>query len=227
MHCKLAIDLNFASGYSVRMAEGLRDRKKRETRRRIADTAVALFVERGFDRVTIAEVAAAADVSVNTVYNYFDAKEDLVLPPHQGDRLAGIVRERERGESAAEAVLRCLREEVARRDPSLGLTPGFAGFYAMMRAAPTLIARLDEIAVRMTASLTDLLAAETGAASGDPLPALVAGQIGWLHAHVLGEVGRRTDAREDPERTAAALLHLLDAIEDLLGPRVLDYARRP
>ena len=40
-------------------------------------------------------------------------------------------------------------------------------------------------------------------------------------------VARRTDAREDPERTAAALLHLLDAIEDLLGPRVLDYARRP
>lgn len=208
------------------MAEGLRERKKRETRRRIADAAVALFVERGFDRVTIAEVAAAADVSVNTVYNYFDAKEDLVLPLHHGDRLAGIVRERERGESAAGAVLRRLREEVGRRDPSLGLTSGFAGFYAMMRAAPTLVARLDEIAVRMTASLTDLLAAETGAAPGDPVPALVAGQIGWLHAHVLTEVGKRTDAREDPERTAEALIDLLDAIEELLGPRILDYARR-
>ena len=49
---------------------------------------------RGFDNVTIAEVAAAAEVSVNTVYNYFQAKEDLVLPPEEASpqRLADIVR---------------------------------------------------------------------------------------------------------------------------------------
>ena len=54
--------------------------------------------------------------------------------------------------------------------------------------------------------------------------------LAWFALHVVGIVPlnrARTDAREDPERTAAALLHLLDAIEDLLGPRVLDYARRP
>ncbi|BBJ40169.1 hypothetical protein SSPO_028870 [Streptomyces antimycoticus] len=48
--------------------------------------ATGLFLERGFDRVTVAEVAAAAEVSVNTVYNYFPAKEDLVLPPDQASR---------------------------------------------------------------------------------------------------------------------------------------------
>ncbi len=61
------------------MAEGLRERKKRQTRQHISDVATGLFLERGFDAVTIAEVAEAADVSVNTVYNYFPAKEDLFL----------------------------------------------------------------------------------------------------------------------------------------------------
>ncbi|MEV5824370.1 helix-turn-helix domain-containing protein [Spirillospora sp. NPDC052242] len=208
------------------MAEGLRERKKRETRRRIADAAVGLFTARGFDAVTIAEVAEAADVSVNTVYNYFEAKEDLVLPPHQGSRLAEIVAARGPGESAAEAVLRRLREEVRRRDPALGLTPGFAAFHAMMRAAPTLLARLDDIAVRMEADLAALLARETGAGPDDPVPGLVAGQIGWLHARVLMEAGRRTEAGHDVDAMAGAMLELLDAVEDLLGPRVLDYARR-
>ncbi|MEV6184397.1 helix-turn-helix domain-containing protein, partial [Streptomyces sp. NPDC052015] len=53
------------------MAEGLRERKKRQARQHISDVATGLFLERGFDEVTIAEIAEAADVSVNTVYNYF------------------------------------------------------------------------------------------------------------------------------------------------------------
>jgi AcrR family transcriptional regulator len=56
---------------------GLRARKKQQTRRVIADTARRLFAERGFEQVTIAEIARAADVSDKTVFNYFPAKEDL------------------------------------------------------------------------------------------------------------------------------------------------------
>ena len=59
--------------------EGLRERKKRETRETIARTAMDLFVERGYDAVTVADVARAADVSEKTVFNYFPAKEDLVF----------------------------------------------------------------------------------------------------------------------------------------------------
>ena len=56
---------------------GRRERKKRQTRQAISDVATTLFIERGFDAVTVAEVARAADVAVQTVFNHFPAKEDL------------------------------------------------------------------------------------------------------------------------------------------------------
>src|SRR3954464_13602151 len=55
---------------------GLRERKKRQTREQIARVAMKLFLKRGFDAVTVAEVAEAAGVSEKTVFNYFPAKED-------------------------------------------------------------------------------------------------------------------------------------------------------
>lgn len=57
---------------------GLRERKKQRTRELIAETARRLFSARGFDRVTVAEIARAAEVSEQTVFNYFPTKEDLV-----------------------------------------------------------------------------------------------------------------------------------------------------
>ena len=57
---------------------GLRERKKQQTRQLIAETARRLFGERGFERVTVAEIARAAEVSEQTVFNYFPTKEDLV-----------------------------------------------------------------------------------------------------------------------------------------------------
>src|SRR3954467_187608 len=61
------------------LMEGLRERKKRQTRDAIAAAAIELFRARGFEAVTVAEVAAAADVSEKTVFNYFPTKEDLVF----------------------------------------------------------------------------------------------------------------------------------------------------
>ncbi|MEU0481786.1 TetR/AcrR family transcriptional regulator [Streptosporangium sp. NPDC006013] len=210
------------------MSEGLRERKKRQTRQRISDVAIGLFVQRGFERVTIAEVAAAAEVSVNTLYNYFPSKEDLVLPPDQASpqRLADIVRQRPSGDSAVRAVLTGLRAEVRRRDRKLGLTDGFGRVLEMMLAAPTLTARLGDLAQQMTDALAAALAEETGTAPDDPLPRMVAWQLGCLHSLVYAEIGRRTTAGENPDAIAEAVLDLLDAFEDLLGERVLSYAVR-
>ncbi|WP_411122667.1 TetR/AcrR family transcriptional regulator [Streptomyces sp. x-19] len=210
------------------MTEGLRERKKRQTRQRISEVALGLFVARGFDKVTIAEVAAAADVSVNTLYNYFAAKEDLVLPPDEASpqRLADIVRDRQPGESAARAVLDRLRDELRRRDRKVGLTAGFGPVFEMMRAAPTLTARLEDLGRQMTDALVTVLTEETGAAPGDQTPRVVASQIGWFHSLVYGEIGRRIVAGEKPATIAAALLELLDVVEETLGELALDYAIR-
>ncbi|GAA2782789.1 TetR/AcrR family transcriptional regulator [Nonomuraea dietziae] len=204
----------------------LRERKKAETKRHISEVALGLFVERGFDQVTIAEVAQAADVAANTVYNYFKVKEDLVLPPVSRDRLAAIVRGRGPGQSAADAVLATLRDELRRRDRNLGLAEGFGRFLEMMRAAPTLSARLVTLAEQMVDDLAAVLAEEAGAGPGDPMPALVAEQLGWVHAHVLREIGRRTAEGQDPSAIAIATLERLDVIESLLGERVRTYGSR-
>src|ERR1700749_5221319 len=75
------------------MELGLRERKKLKTREGILAAAMKLFTERGFDSVTVAEVARAADVSEKTVFNYFPTKEDLVVhrgAERMGDLLEGL-----------------------------------------------------------------------------------------------------------------------------------------
>ncbi|HEX6024148.1 MAG TPA: TetR family transcriptional regulator [Solirubrobacter sp.] len=76
--------------------EGLRERKKRQTREAIAASAMALFSEHGFDAVTVADVARAADVSEKTVFNYFPTKEDLIFARAEEHLLARAEAIRER-----------------------------------------------------------------------------------------------------------------------------------
>ncbi|MFJ9100155.1 TetR/AcrR family transcriptional regulator [Streptomyces sp. NPDC102405] len=210
------------------MAEGLRERKKRQTRQYISDVATGLFIERGFDAVTVAEIADAANVSVNTVYNYFPAKEDLFLDRSKGivDRLSRWVRARDVGESAAAAVLRELRGEVEAVSPRVGLLAGYDRFMRVVQDAPTLRSRLWSIQQEVQENLETTLREETGAAPGDPLPALIAGQINWLHQTVMGSIGREMVAGRKPDEVSRETLALLDDMEELLSDKVLNYAVR-
>ncbi|MBT2410121.1 TetR/AcrR family transcriptional regulator [Streptomyces sp. ISL-12] len=210
------------------MAEGLRERKKRQTRQYISDVATGLFLARGFDAVTVAEVARAADVSVNTVYNYFPAKEDLFLDRSQGviDRLARWVRGRRAGESAAAAVLRELREEVESVSPRIGLMAGYAEFMRVIEDSPALRSRLWAIGQEVLGTLERELREETGAPDDDPLPSLMAGQINWLHGTLMAAVGQRMLAGGTPAAVSREMLLLLDEMEELLSEKVLNYAVR-
>ncbi|MEV6264366.1 TetR/AcrR family transcriptional regulator [Streptomyces sp. NPDC051784] len=210
------------------MTEGLRERKKRRTRQHLSDVATGLFVERGFDAVTIAEIAQAADVSVNTVYNYFPAKEDLFLDRSSDviDRLSRYVRGRDKGESAADAVLRELRIQVAGVSPAVGLMAGYASFMRVIEGADGLKARLWHIGQEAQADLEATVREESGADPGDPVPDLVAGQLSWVHSTLMAYIGREMMAGRDPGEVSRDALVLLDEVEDLLGERVLNYARR-
>ncbi|MEU6508485.1 TetR/AcrR family transcriptional regulator [Streptomyces sp. NPDC046942] len=210
------------------MAEGLRERKKRQTRQYISDVATGLFLERGFEDVTVAEIAEAANVSVNTVYNYFPAKEDLFFDRSAGlvDRLARWIRSRDVGESAASAVLRELRGEVQAVSPRVGLMEGYDRFMRVIHGAPALRSRLWTFQQEVHDNVTAALREETGAAPDDPLPDLVAGQICWVHQSVFVTIGREMLAGRKPAEVSREVLALLDDIEDLLSERVLTYAVR-
>ncbi|MFI6641198.1 TetR/AcrR family transcriptional regulator [Streptomyces sp. NPDC050504] len=210
------------------MAEGLRERKKRQTKQRISDIATGLFLEHGFVTVTIAEIADAADVSVNTVYNYFPAKEDLFLDRMEGVslRLARFVRGRDKGESAADAVLRELRAGIGAVSPAYGLMDGFDAFMRVIDDAPTLRARLLYVQEEVQRNITEVLREETGAPADDPLPLLVGGQLAWVESTVVGYITREmTKCRKATEVSREALV-LLDEVEELLGEKVLKYAVR-
>ncbi|GAA1526080.1 TetR/AcrR family transcriptional regulator [Streptomyces albidochromogenes] len=210
------------------MAEGLRERKKRQTRQHISDVATGLFLERGFDAVTIAEIAEAADVSVNTVYNYFPAKEDLFFDRSKGivDRLPRYVRGRDEGESAAAAVLRELHREVEEVAPSIGLIDGYARFMRVVMEAQALRSRLWAIQQEVVESLERTLREETGAAAGDPLPALMAGQLAWLQSTLMGWIGGEMVKGRTAVEVSREALVLLDGMEELLSDKALNYAVR-
>ncbi len=110
---------------------GLRDRKKARTRDAISGAAIALFLQRGYDAVSIAEIAAAADVSRRTLFAYFPTKDDLVLhrfADHE-DEAARVVRAREPDVAPLDALHAHLRAALERRDPVTGLcdTPPWCG----------------------------------------------------------------------------------------------------
>jgi AcrR family transcriptional regulator len=83
---------------------GLRERKKEQTRRRIQAAALELFAERGFDAVTVNEIAEAAEVAKATLFAYFPTKESLVLQGVGDDDLAGVVAGRASGQSPLQAL---------------------------------------------------------------------------------------------------------------------------
>jgi AcrR family transcriptional regulator len=169
----------------------LRELKKRRTREAIADAALELFLERGFDAVTIADVAERAEVDMKTIYNYFTSKPDLFYHRLEAfqDSLVAAVRDREPGESALSAFARFLLATHARGllgDEQATVT--LRAITEMIVASPTLLAYEDQIYARFTAALADLLAAETGAPPTDVEPAAVAHALIGLHRSLVAYV---------------------------------------
>ncbi|WP_331745085.1 TetR family transcriptional regulator [Kitasatospora sp. NBC_01300] len=157
---------------------GLRERKKERTRETIAATAIRLFLDRGFDQVSITEIAEAAEVSRRTLFAYFPTKEDLVLQrfaDHENEA-AWTVRARPAGQPPLEALRAAVLDGLARRDPNTGLCddPEVMAFLRMIVQTESLAARMIRYAARGSDELAEALL-EAGV---DPLDArLVATQV--------------------------------------------------
>ncbi|NJP88669.1 TetR family transcriptional regulator [Nonomuraea sp. FMUSA5-5] len=227
---------------------GLREQKKRETRQAISDHATQLFLERGFDGTTIADIAAAARVAKMTVTNYFPRKEDLALDHHEefAAGLAETVAHRPAGESALGAVRRAYLAALERRDPVIGFTG--RDFARMIADSPTLVARLRDLHDQREEALARRLVQEE---PGDPVTArAVAAQIAAadrllfreLQARMLGAgpdtAGAGPDRADagahkagggaglDEDGIAAALGEIARRVFDLLEPAIGGFAVR-
>ncbi|MER6565057.1 TetR family transcriptional regulator [Streptomyces sp. NPDC001093] len=169
---------------------GLRERKKQKMYQDVSDVAVRLFLERGFDAVSVAEVAAAAGISKPTLFRYFPAKEDLVL-----HRIADHETEAARVVAGAADPVDALRRHflagLERRDPVTGLNdhPQVLAFHTLLYGTPALVARAHSHLERSEAALAEAL--------GGGLDArLAAGQIIAVQRILAQENWRRVAAGE-------------------------------
>lgn len=212
---------------------GLRERKKQQTRQLIADTAWRLFADRGFDHVTVAEVAREAEVALATVFNYFPTKEDLFFSRLEafGQRMVEAVGAREAGEPALAALRRFLL-------PSGGLVArveaGDAEALERLRTvnrviagSPALQARERQVVARYADSLAELLGDELGVPPDDVEVRVAANAMIGVHAALLDFTRRRVLADDRPERLAGDLRDAARRAFALLERGLGDYAPKP
>ena len=186
----------------------LRDRKKRETRQRISDVATELFYARGFDAVTVEEIAEAADVSRVTVFNYFARKEDLLFD--RGDELKQLVREalgkRPQGESPIATLRRLVDRLSEQKNPFARIDGQTVGFWQVVRASSSLQARLRE----MADDATLWLAVELAGPKPDGPARLVAGMLVLTWRTAYGEATRVFEHGGSQKKANAAFIALIE-----------------
>ncbi|MFC1411776.1 TetR/AcrR family transcriptional regulator [Streptacidiphilus sp. N1-12] len=177
---------------------GLRARKKERTHQAISEAAIALFLARGYDRVSVAEVAAAAEVSKPTLFRYFPAKEDLVLhrfADHQGE-WARVVRDRAPGESPLTALHAHFGRGLREHDPVTGLNdhPAVLAFLGLVYSTPALQGRLARFRAEDQDALAGALREAAAAEPDDLAPRLAAAQLVAVHQVLADENWRKISA---------------------------------
>ncbi len=172
---------------------GLRERKKQRMYETISETAIRLFLEKGYDAVSVAEIAAAAEISKPTLFRYFPTKEDLVfhrIADHE-DEAARVVREAPDVEPLVSLRQQFL-DGIERSDPITGLSdhPAVLAFYDLLYGTPALVARMYAHLERSEEALAEAL-------GGDLDARLAAGQIIAVRRVLAQENWRRITGGED------------------------------
>jgi AcrR family transcriptional regulator len=204
--------------------EGLRERKKRATRAVIAATARRLFAERGFDDVTVAEIAAAADVSEKTVFNHFATKEDLAFAGGEArlNHLLADIAQRPAGTS----VLDVFRATTDAMIDGLATTTEDDDFFVVpriIRGSRVLQERLTTGWEHESEALTAVIAETAGADDDDVIPAIVARTLSWTHRTIFRAALAGLLAGEDPQQLAARLRVAAARAYDQIAAGLGDY----
>jgi AcrR family transcriptional regulator len=178
---------------------GLRERKKQRTREQIVDAAMALFDERGFERVTIADIAAAADIAPRTFFSYFPSKEDVVFHDFEVvfAMLEARMEARADGVSTLDVLRAFLEEILEGLDPE---DPAEQCRRRVITGSPALQQRDREMVGRFEPLLADNLARDLGIERDSPRARVVAAAA----AAALSELERAFDKKNPPEDPVAA-----------------------
>jgi AcrR family transcriptional regulator len=212
---------------------GLRERKKEQTRELIADTAWTLFADRGFDRVTVAEIAHEAQVAPATVFNYFASKEDLFFFRLEafGARLVDAVATRPAGQSALAAFRRyLLRPEGLLAELEAGNPDALERLRTVSRmiaASPALQAREQRALAGYADALAATLAGDAGTGADETTARVAASALIGVQRVLIDYVRRRVLANDRPERLAADVRRLGKRSFALLADGLGDYATKP
>jgi AcrR family transcriptional regulator len=207
------------------MGTGLRERKKQQTRDEIARAAMTLFAERGFDDVTVAEVADSAGVSEKTVFNYFPAKEDLVFPDGEQRWLALLdsIRNRPAGTSLVDvfrAETHRFLDQVAR-----GEVEDIVARPRLVMGSGALRGRLFLWWEQEATLLAPVIAEAAGEKEGRLVPMVVARTLAWTHRLTFRAAFTRLLEGEDQKRVARDLRKQADEAYDLLEAGLRGYGR--
>jgi AcrR family transcriptional regulator len=164
--------------------EGLRERKKRETRQHISDVATGLFLERGFEEVRVADVAAAAGVSEKTVYNYFATKESLLLDREEemAEVLRAALGQGASMSSPIEAAVQVILDDTRHL---FAMWKGLDSeafrtvlkFGGLIESVPSLRAAQRDMMDRLTQVAAEAMASRAGVDPLDPEPQIAAAAI--------------------------------------------------
>ncbi len=185
------------------MELGLRERKKLKTREEIAAAAMRLFRERGFDAVTVAEIAREADVSEKTVFNYFPSKEDLIV--HRGqEKTAALIEALGASGGSVIAPFRRATDELLDAIESEPVE-AIVAIPRLVMASHTLRERLFIGWEQEASALTPAIAEAMELEPDDLLAAVMARTLSWTHRLIFRAAFTRLLAGDDQRDVAAAL----------------------